>query len=159
MGHGSWVAPLQHPKLGHPRSATLEHVSTTSRHGSQGGLHWSPCIINRRVPHCYRPPEVKGQVTGVSLTFCVSGSISQFHAPVAVHTDTTIRITVETQEKTLAYAHTHKHMNTHTHFPLPHHTLTLAVNTAITLQVYSTTTALTGNSHLSFPNQSLSGQR
>lgn len=32
------------------------------------------------------------------FTFCVSGSINQFQAPVAVHTDTTIRITLKQQK-------------------------------------------------------------
>lgn len=76
-------------------------------------------------------PEVKGHVHFESLTFCVSGSMSQFHAPVAVHTDTTIRITAETQEQTLVCMYTHMHTHalchtfpsyTHISFEHCHHT-------------------------------------
>lgn len=37
--------------------------------------------------------------TSTTFTFCVSGSINQFQAPVAVQTDTTIRITDKRKNK------------------------------------------------------------
>lgn len=46
------------------------------------------------------PEFVRTYVCTLVLTFFVSGSINQFHAPVAVQTDTTIKIT-ETEKDTL----------------------------------------------------------
>lgn len=71
------------------------------------------CSISRLYSPRLQLPAMKQTALRVSLifTFCVSGSINQFQAPVAVQTDTTIRITDKEKNKsqTVHFTPTKKH--------------------------------------------------
>lgn len=55
---------------------------------------WPYCSIQGRYIYIYIPLiSLRVRLSRQILTFCVSGSINQFQAPVAVQTDTTISIT------------------------------------------------------------------